>query len=322
MKMLALLLLVSMIVMGVEDLHAQAASPTGVYITTQDFVSLRTGPGRAFTRIAVIPPTITLPALGRTSDVQWVQVEYEGARGWIAALWLVWSGDVIELPVDGVDPAPFVRRAAATGFMTRDAPYYLDPNDPFAVIGMIPAGTGVELTGRLGETGFFKFQVRYDGGLYWVGSWDVNVTDGDYRRLLDLAYLYPYGRLVNELSENLAFSLSSYRQILDVWGRLRRGDFVACSPIPLRIEPTLSDADVTREPLFLPAAIALNNAVTAINGAIAAFEDGCRDPNFVLTIDIIRAQLTALESAERNLIVVGSLLEPLRVRNPLYARPS
>ncbi|MBZ0286772.1 MAG: SH3 domain-containing protein, partial [Anaerolineae bacterium] len=78
---------------------------TGIYVTTQDFVSLRTGPGRDFYRITVVAPVVTLQAVGRTADTRWIQVEYEDQLGWIASFLLVWSGNVTTLPVDGINPA-------------------------------------------------------------------------------------------------------------------------------------------------------------------------------------------------------------------------
>jgi hypothetical protein len=316
-----LLLLCLMLVVGVSFARAQDNTPSQpiAYATTQDFSSLRTGPGRAFSRLVVVPPATTIPAYGRTADTSWVQVEYGGQVGWINSTLLVWSGDVIALPVDGVNPAPFVRRAAALGITTRDAPIY--PSQiamlPQYQSGMIPAGTTVELTGRVGERGYFRFQVRWEDNLYWIGSWDVRIIEGDYLRLLDLAYLYPYGRLVQSLQNNLAFTINSFRQITDVWQRLSRGDQIACQPVPLHVERTLTEADVLREPTFAPALVPLDQAVSQINGAISAFEDACADPSFVLTPQYIDAQLAALRDAERNLILVGSLLEPLRERNPL-----
>lgn len=325
-RLLLFTLMLSLMLALVVSVYAQDANPTepasapsGVYITTQDFISFREGPGTGFKRITVINPEVTLPAYGRTSDTRWVQVMYEGQLGWLASYWLVWSGDVINLPVDGLNPVPFIRRAAALGRTTRETLYYRNRVTPEDELGTIPSGTVVELTGRIGEGRAFQMQVRYEGQLVWVGSWDIRIIDGDYRRLLDLAYLYPYGRLILQLEEDLALVSGSYTQSLDVWNRLDRGDQVACSPIPVRANRSLTDTDAAKERSFLPAAEALNSAVDSINLTISAFEDTCNNPNVILTRDMINAQLTELDNAERNLILAGSLLEPLRRRNPLLS---
>jgi hypothetical protein len=317
--MVFLLLAVCLVKVAAQD--TPTAPKTSVYVTTQDFSSFRTGPGTGFDRLAIIAPVVTLPAYGRTSDTRWVQVAYQGQLGWVASMLLVWSGDIIKLPVDGVNPAPFVRRAAALGVTTRETPIYRSQVTPQDQIGVLPAGTQVELTGRLGGSGrgFFRFQIKVQDQLYWVGSWNIRVVDGNYLRLLDLAYLYPYGRLVRQLEDNLAQAVGSYSQISGVWQRLSRGDHVSCSPIPLYVKRILTDGDVRKEPTFEPAVIALDSAIKSINSAIAAFEDACgnKDPNFVVTRDLVNTQLQELDNAERSLILVGSLLEPLRRRNPL-----
>ena len=135
--------------------------------------------------------------------------------------------------------------------------------------------------------------------------------------LLDLAYLYPYGQLVNRLENDIALSLGSFRQIDSVWTRLGQGAEVACAPVPPRVERSLTREDTGREGLFNPAVVALENAITGINAAISAFEDACANPEGPLTMAFVNTQRSALADAERNLILAGSLLEPLRARNPL-----
>lgn len=313
------ILLLCLLFVGIIGTLPARAQDTSVYVTTQDFVSLRLGPGTAFGRITVVPAAVTLPAYGRSQDTQWIQVLYNDQRGWISSRFLVWSGDIIDLPVDGIDPYPFIRRAAALGVTTRDTPIFATPNLTEAPVGTIPLDTEVELTGRLGERGFFQFQVRYNDALYWVGNWNIRITDGDYLRLLDLAYLYPYGRLILSLQNDIALTVSGFRQIDGVWSRVQNGEFVACSPIPPHIERTLTDVDAQREPLFQPAVTALNTAIANVNAAISAFEDACA-PGFTLTLDYVHAQRALLDDAERNLLIAGSFLEPLRDRNPLLDR--
>lgn len=292
---------------------------TGIYVTTQDFSSLRTGPGQSFTRITILPPVTTLKAVGRTADTRWMQVDYKGTLGWIASILLIWTGDVTTLPVDGINPAPFVRRAGAVGVTTRETPLYRTQIVPEDQVGTLPAGTEVELTGRLGSNGFFRFQIQYQEQLYWVGAWNIRVISGNYLRLLDSAYLFPYGRLVLQLQENLAITIGSFTQIRDVWRRLGQGATVTCTPPPTYARSLLTEADVQVETEFKPAVAALDEAIKSINTAVSSFIDLCNSTDRSLSQTDIDAALTELANAERNLILVGSLLEPLRVRNPLLA---
>lgn len=287
------------------------------YVTTQDFSSLRAGPSTAFERLAVVPPVVTLPAYGRTSDTQWIQVSYEGQLGWIASILLVWSGNVIDLPVDGINPSPFIRRAAALAVTVRDTPYYASVLTiaPGYVLGTIPQGTTLELTGRAGEGGHFRVQTRYQGQLVWIGTYNLRVTEGNVLRLLNLSYLFTYGRLFITLQENYALALTSYGQIRDVWVRIRDGNRVSCLFPPI-VPRALVPADVTKEPTFEGAVIALNKAVDGINESIAAFELAC-EQGVTVEAAYIAEQIALLAEVERNMVITGSLIEPLRNRNPL-----
>ncbi len=315
-----LILMLSLLMVSAQDepvVEEESQFNTGVYVTTQDFVSLRTGPGREFDRITIVDPVVTLQAVGRIADTRWIQVDYDGQLGWIASYLLVWSGDVTILPVDGINPVPFVRRAGAIGRTTRETPIYRTQITPEDQVGTLPAGTEVELTGRLGGQGFFRFQIQYQDQLYWVGAWNIRVISGNYLRLLDAAYLFPYGRLILQLQENLAITIGSYSQIDGVWQQLNQGATVTCDPIPTYARRLLTDADVQSETDFLPAVRALDAAITSINLAISAFVDLCNSTDPSLTQEDIDAALVELENAQRNLILASSLLEPLRVRNPL-----
>jgi hypothetical protein len=298
------------------------SAPTNVYVTTQDFLSLRAGPSTGFARIAVVPPAYTLPAYGRSPDTRWIQVEYDGQRGWISARLLVWTGDVINLTVDGIDPQPYIRRATALAITTRETPIYRDFVTPENQVGTIPQGVTVELTGRLGGAAdgylnnFFQLQVQYQGQLFWVGSYNLRPVDGNFLRLLDQAYLYPYGRLFNRLQSNYALALGSYQQIADVWSRISMGAQITCQPIPPRVDREITPEDALREPIFTPAVIALDEAISAINTAVIAFENACASDAPVLR-ETVDAQLAVIAVANRALILSASLLEPLRVRNPL-----
>lgn len=291
---------------------------TDVYVTTQDFSSFRSGPGRSFERLKVIDPAVTLPAVGRTADTQWVQVVHEGQRGWIAATLLVWSGDIIRLPVDGIDPNPFIRRAGAVAVTTRETPIFAGPLNVFDQVGSIPAGTSVELTGRWGgdRAGYFHFQIMHEGQLYWIGSWDVYIADGDYRRLLDISTMSLYGRLTSQYEESIAIAISTYSLIDNVWRRLAAGEQVSCGRIPPYARRTISDANATVESAFAPALVALDASIAAVNRAVSLFEDLCNSTHS-LTQDDIHSASVELDTAYRNLILASSLLQPLRVRNPL-----
>lgn len=57
--------------------------------------------------IRLVENDVTLPALARSADSQWIQVQLpDGVIGWIAAEFLVPSGDLTTLPIPGQEAAP------------------------------------------------------------------------------------------------------------------------------------------------------------------------------------------------------------------------
>lgn len=295
-----------------------AASQTAVYVTTQDFLSFRTGPGLAFERVAIIDPGVTLPAIGRSADVDWVQVYYNGQAGWVAALYLIWTGDIVQLPVDGIDTAPLIRRVGVAAVTTRDTPLYERDFTEADYLGTLPAGTAVELTGRLGGSGFFRVQVLHEGQLYWIGRWNVRVLDGSTSSLLNTSYLYAYGRIVDQLDNDIRQSQARLRRAETIWTDLSQGESLACENFPAFASTSrISDRDLQREQIFAPSVTAHNNAVERINRAIASFEDACGRTDPFITEQDVQDVLAVIDSARRALNIANSLYNALEDRDPI-----
>lgn len=295
------------------------AQDTGVYVTTQDYSSLRTGAGESFERLAIIPPAITLPAIGRSVRSNWLQVEYEGQRGWIWAGLLVWSGDILTLPVDGVDPEPFIRRQLVTARFTTEAPIYTNEIVASDQVGTLLADTEVELIGRLGGevNGMFWVQILHDGQQYWTGSWNLALLTGSYGALKDKSYLFAYGRLTLQLGSDIYDTERRLQTIEGRWLALQNGQQVACDPIELAKTSQATERDVRSEPEFGPALTALDTAISKVNSAIAAFADACnRTETYVTTTDI-RTALDDTAAARRNLNLARSFVNALDDGNPV-----
>lgn len=292
---------------------------TGVWVTTQDFCVLRKGPGISFEPIEILDPGVTLSAIGRSASSSWIQVDYAGQHGWLYAGWLVWNGDVVSLPVDGVDPAPFVRRALVQGITTRDAPIYQREVVASDRIGTLPEGTEIEVTGRLGydSQGFYRLQIFYQGQLYWIGAWDVRIVAGNEHNVLDTVYMYSYGRLGTQLARDIDSSTRRLYAIQNIWTTLSAGTSVNCDGIPDYATRRATDYDVAREPTFQPLIVALDIANASINAAISRFEDACSREGYFLTVQDVNTALNDIENGRRNLNMAASLLISLQVRDPM-----
>lgn len=290
-------------------------SPYDVYVTTQDFVSLRIGPGTAFTRSQIVPAVQTLPAVGRTPNGRWIQVVYSGQRGWIAARYLVWSGNLSALPVSTMEEQTRVVRTGAMGYIPAGTPLY-DRN-------LLPAATAtvaqeVELIGRLGSGRYIWLQVDYQGVPYWVHSWEIDY-DSEYVQTLDIAYLIPYTRLARGLDADISRTGSRLAVIEDIWTRLASGGSVSCGNIPALVQRATREVDLRQEPVFAPVIEALDAAILDVNTAISAFDSACQRPEtaFFLTQEEVIAVLTRLTDARRRLVLADALAAALFQRDPI-----
>ncbi len=293
-----------------------SVSPWGVYVTTQDAVSFRVGPGTNFARTAVVPPVTTLPAVGRSPRGNWIQVTYNGERGWLAARYLVWSGNLTLLPVSTMDEQVAIVRTGAIGFVPADTPLF---DSTFRLVRRTTAGQRVELIGRLGRGVYIWIQVDYNGTPYWVRSWEIDY-DVEYVYTLDAAYLIPYTRLARGLNADIERAGTRLQNIERIWFSLRAGESVTCQQIPPARRET-QDSGVRQEPIFLPVIAALDEAVLEINRAIGVYNDACARPAdaaFLTEVEVISALITLAE-ARRSLVLADSLAAALFNRDPIVA---
>lgn len=234
-------------------------SETGVYVTTNDFSSLRIGPGIHWDRITVIPPNVTLAAIGRSPSARWLQVEYEGQTGWIIYWLLTESGPVFDLPVDGINPLPFIR--LGTGDKPRD-------------------------------TGFRSVDTS--------NEW---------------AFSHPYSWLLAPLYDEIGQGQASLQAITNIWRTLAQGNATSCRHIPTYVEHTdFPERSRNLELVFMPSVTALNHATTALNNAIALFEDTCLRTDSFITIREVYTAIEQLDIARRNYTLAESLLDTLEDR--------
>jgi uncharacterized protein YgiM (DUF1202 family) len=303
------LLALSLFLLTIPIATAQEETDTGVWATTQDFSSLREGPGLHFARIAVVPPAVTVPVLGRSANGRWVQVEYDGQQGWVAYWLLVWSGDLASAPVDGVDSGPFIRLGVTATILENTILF----NRRFLPTDItLPEGTVVEITGRQGSGLYIWMQIRYQGQYYWVRSWEIEDLGGIYTTVFDVSYLNPYFRFRTGLDRDITGAVNTLSRIESIWERLAIGETVSCT-VPAYANRRLSDAEVRRLARFTPLVVALDNAIADINSAVSTFADACgrEGERLFLTERDVRAALDVLNRARRNLVLARSLLNSL-----------
>lgn len=311
-----------------------------VFVTTQDNTVLRAGPGLLFDRLGVVPFDSTLPAVGRTADGEWLQIAYEGeidpdapedntvdgiTYGWMFSDLLVWSGDILTLPVDGVPYVPFARRTLPLVTIDSNTYYYRDGVDPSTrVLDTVDEPTVVELTGRVGtftEEGFFWLQFELNGEYYWTASWEIG-TPPEYFRLPDGAYVYPYGRLLLQLRQEINRNNGVLSTISRRWNDLDAGFQVTCNDIPDNAfirEDNFRQQDLEVEPLYAASIRAVREAIVFINAALERFREVCSRPaeSRFITPEEVALALSDIAEAQRLMHVASTFIEPFEQRDPL-----
>jgi hypothetical protein len=330
------LILILMLMLWVTAAQGQQ-DLSKVYVTTQDFASLRAGPGTIWDRLAVLPYGQTYRATGRTIDGDWIQIAYEGALdpgarsdftvdgvtyGWVAYWLLTWTGDILQLPIDGVATVPIAREAGPTIVLSPGEYMYVGGVDPSTQVDApITSPVRVEVTGRLGsaDAGFFWIQFKLGGKYYWTGTWATGIPAG-YGELPDASYLYAYGYLLTRLRVEIGRAAEVLGDVGGRWRALDAGQATTCNAIPEDFslkENSFPSGTVASEPVFAPLAEAMQNAETSINAALAKFRAVCSDPTRLVDPAQIEAALVDIENAERNLNIARTLLAPLQRRDPL-----
>lgn len=333
-------LLLALIVSFAAAQDAPPESPA-VYVTVQDNTALRAGPGRHWDKLAVLPYGTTYRATGRTIDGDWLQVAYEGdllnprqarrftvdgvAYGWVAYWLLAWSGDILQLPIDGVKTVATAREAGPTITIGPGLYMYDGGVDPSTQVDYPLDGyVQVEVTGRLGtsDAGDFLLQFKLNNRYYWTGTWALGGAPAGYLELPDAGYLFPYSRLLIELRSEAARAGDVLADIGGRWRALDSGRTTTCNAIPDDFQlrrSSFSATDLNIEPIYRPTAEALVNAQTSINAALAQFRQVCALPDRQVRPEDIRAALDQVGAAERYLTLVDTLLAPLQRADPIFA---
>lgn len=332
-----ILMLLLMLCLSGLIVHAQGRTDlSDVYVTTQDYANLRLGPGKNWDVLAKLDYGVTLKATGRSVDSRWIQVMYEGevdndsatidgvTYGWITYWVLVWTGDILELPIDGVETIRSARQSGPLITIGPDTRYYVDGIDPSTrVTDTVDNEQTVEMTGRIGSTtaGFFWIQFEHNNQFYWTASWEIGVPKG-YRDVADGSAVFPYGRLLTQLQQTVNANSYNWNIISGRWRDLDAGYQTTCNNIP-RLTVVRSDffkpGDLTTENEFTSAVVALDSLIENMNAATTLFQEVCNREGggrFATAEDVATA-IGYIEEAERQANIVRLFLTPLERRNPL-----
>lgn len=126
---------------------------------------LRAGPGEGYPSLGVL--TYQTPVVGqaRSADSQWILVQSQAGRGWIAAWLTEIDGNLDTLPVS----TEIVTVSGLSLTATTAARLRTGPGTGYSQINIIPAGSVVTAVGR--DAGAAWILIDYAGGRGWSAAW-------------------------------------------------------------------------------------------------------------------------------------------------------
>jgi uncharacterized protein YraI len=159
-----------------------------VTITTGYTLKIRSGPGTDFEQVGTVPYNTTLPVLGRDEAANWAFVDYNGARGWVAAWLATVSGDLSSVPIgapdDGGGSAPPPESGGApsgvTAIPTTTLRIRSGAGTDYPQVGTIPAGVEVPVLAYDAAANWIY--VDYGGAQGWSAAWLATIN-GDLNTL-------------------------------------------------------------------------------------------------------------------------------------------
>ena len=145
------------------------------YITVFRRINVRVGPGSEFGRLGFMNPGNVADLIGRTDDNEWLQIDFNGQRGWVAYFVVSVSGEVNDLPIVAVDltpetpvptqtptPAPLtIIVVARFNSNLRASPSFDAP-----IVAIIPFNVEVQAEARTADSSWLR--VTYEGQTGWV----------------------------------------------------------------------------------------------------------------------------------------------------------
>lgn len=284
-----------------------AAQDTFTVTAAQDAV-IRGGPSTTAPRLGAILANVRLTALGRTADSSWVQVDYFGQPGWMAAFLVTSSGDIASLPVTEGQPAPVAEAPAegeaapapggVTAVGTTNLNVRAEPSTNARTLGTLRAGTTISPDGRFGSGRNLWLRFNFEGQPAWVAGWLVRVT-GDANSLADVSAAQNRAQAVQQLQTSLDQARGPWAEIAAVWRGLDAGETQYCSvnptlPNTLSIDPALLAAN----PDVGDALNVLNNGINEARRAINEWRIECSFDREYVPEEGLQSGLVATNNAE------------------------
>jgi uncharacterized protein YraI len=172
-----------------EPTPAPLTATTGLFVTTQFRVNVRSGPGTEYTILGKLTPVDSLDITGQNADGDWWRVNFNGQEGWVFDTVVEITGAVEGVPV--VEPgATAVLRSgqvASSGTATTSGDVFIttrfntnlrsEPSANVDVLGVVPFNTELRAEARTLNSNWVM--VTFDDQSGWLFAPIVFFTSGD-----------------------------------------------------------------------------------------------------------------------------------------------
>ncbi|NDJ85130.1 MAG: hypothetical protein GYB66_04525 [Chloroflexi bacterium] len=112
----------------------------------------------------------------------------------------------------------------------------------------------------------------------------------------------PEPALSDRLGDHLQRAIETEASASHLWDRILFGEPVSCQEaltVPLRFE--ITPAEQQSEPLSVPVAEHLNNAIAALETAVAIWDEECTQSRDVIPLAVVQQAQMALKQARKSL---------------------
>lgn len=327
-RLLLWVLLLGLLVGLVGVVSAQSE----IMITILEDANVRAAPDVAAARIGPARAQIEYTGTGRTEDLTWIQIDYDGRPGWVSRNLVAISSDPTLLPVVGAESAE-PESAVVEPVEEAEAPPPVDPGAtadsnaaPVTVTTLSEAnlratpsltgrivsglGPGIQLpaTARLGAGENFWLRLDFRGDEVWIAGWIVSV-EGDLASLPLLVEPIDRANAIEQLRTGLDKTRAVLEQIAPIWYGLISGDTVFCSTQPAMPLPVAFD--VGEETDIQAALNALNAGIEDTRAAIQQWRDECALDRELIPPDEVDRGVTAVNNADGRLDAAETLINVL-----------
>jgi uncharacterized protein YraI len=186
------------------------AAPSGVTAVSTTTIRVRSGPGTDYALLGTIPVGTVVAVVGRNIPGDWLYIDFNGLRGWVAAWLFTINGDLAAIPVvdnngNGAlpnEPTPS-SPTGVTGVATTRVRMRAGPGTTYPTVGSVPISSVVNVIGK-DTTGTWLY-VDYAGRKGWVATW-LFVINGD---LGSVPILTTHDKTIYHTSPGLRTALSA-----------------------------------------------------------------------------------------------------------------